>query len=428
MDAIMTRISSNNKLKIKERDMTPREIVEFLEKGAVYRSFTDMLEAVYQGDNLKKTLTEELAQMLDARPESVARNVRNWLNKSDSNMPRREQLFQICFALKLNAADASKVIASASEMGIHYRNPDELVYAYCLDQNKSWQEAQELLSETREILREINADKKDGQGMEEPMYTYQLKKKFVQEADSDEKLKRFFWEYGHAFGELHETVYHEFLRLLKCLQDPENGYCDDEYKRMKQYPEEYSREEREELEKRWQGAQKMSVEEIMDKMMRMHVPVNTTRKKGIHRQAAEKNEIYFKKVIRKNWPSADILQKMQSRKMDVSRKVLLLLFLVTEEFEVINTEEENTEEEESYGTYLIELEQQETAGDRMEKRLMRINLFLDQYGMNRLDPGSPFDCIVLYALRADLDDVGENNMHGRMEQVLKELFEEENDV
>ncbi len=405
---------------IKELDMTPQEIVEFLEKGAIYSSFADILESVYQGDDLKKTLQEQMVRITGARPDSVARNIRNWLHASHSNMPRREQLFQICFALKLDAAQADKVIASASEMGIHYRNPTELVYAYCLDNHKSWQEAQALLVQTSEILRQAEEEDPGNIGIKETdIYKCRLKKEFQEGIGSDEELKNFFRKYVHVFGEFHETAYREFLHLLACLQDPEGGYCDEEYVRMKKYPEEYSRAQIEEIENRWRGAGKISIEEVSAQMMRMHVPINTTRKKGVHGQNTEKNYTYLQKVIKKNWPSEDILLKMRSREIDVSRKVMLLLFLLTEEFEVMDTGENSDKD------YLDELAMQETAGGRMEKRMFRINLFLDRYGMNRLDPGNPFDCIVLYALRAGPDDEGrQDDMHSRLESVLKELFGE----
>ena len=47
-----------------------------------------------------------------------------------------------------------------------------------------------------------------------------------------------------------------------------------------------------------------------------------------------------------------------------------------------------------------------------------MDLFLDTYGMNHLDPGNPFDFLVLYALRAQGDD----SVQERMDQMLDFLF------
>ena len=72
--------------------------------------------------------------------------------------------------------------------------------------------------------------------------------------------------------------------------------------------------------------------------------------------------------------------------------------------------------------YLNDLGEMEDANDRMERRIVQLNLFLEAYGMNQLDPGSAFDCFVLYALKASYDGA-EDNMGERFKSVLKLLFE-----
>lgn len=77
----------------------------------------------------------------------------------------------------------------------------------------------------------------------------------------------------------------------------------------------------------------------------------------------------------------------------MSRKVLLLLFLLTEEFEA--EEMETSDMGSGMDDLYFERIESEDGGERMEARLHLMNLFLDRFGMNRLDPGNAFDCLVL---------------------------------
>ena len=62
--------------------------------------------------------------------------------------------------------------------------------------------------------------------------------------------------------------------------------------------------------------------------------------------------------------------------------------------------------------------------ERLEARLKQLNLFLGEYGMNWLDPGNPFDCLVLYALRAQY---GDEVISEKFSAALKILFEDQNE-
>lgn len=55
-----TRISKNNMGKILNRHMTPSQIIDYLENGATYRSFQDVLQSVYSADDLSGKLVDGL--------------------------------------------------------------------------------------------------------------------------------------------------------------------------------------------------------------------------------------------------------------------------------------------------------------------------------------------------------------------------------
>lgn len=426
-----TYISSNNLTGIKSQALSPEELINFMENGFICRTFKDTITRFYieyenkkqEKGEVKRFLSARLSDMTKISYDNMSRNVRNWMN--GINIPQREQLFQMCFALELDESRASQLLASISDTGIHYRNPEELVYAFGLRQKMSYGETVQLKNE---IMEKYYQNKKDASSSEKnreaKVYTRQIQRKFLDEVHTVEDLKQFFEENSGVFGKIHEAAYDEFMRMLKLLQNPETDF--EAY--WMQYLKEstgYSEEERQkEVERIKQDLKKKSVEEIIEEYLRMYVPKNTSRKKT---GEGKRNYTYLQRVIKKNWPSESIISKMKTKEMDVSRKVLLLLFLLTEEFEVsdlINREQEDDifSDLDEGDEYLSDLGEMEDANDRMERRIVQLNLFLEAYGMNQLDPGSAFDCFVLYALKASYDG-DEDNMGERFKSVLKLLFE-----
>lgn len=407
-----TWISQNNISKLKQKDMTPREIITFLENGAVYRTFQDALSKVYLKDDLKKVLTDQLQHINHISRDSAARTVRNWLNGKD--IPRREMLFKICFALHLDALSANQLIASTSETGIHYRNPKELIYAYCLSKGKTYEEAIVLNEKLWPIYETVSKSDKTLDIDKADIYTRQTQRDFESQVDSDEKLEQFFRSNARVFGLLHESAYHQFIKMLDFLLNPDKGYQNDSYDYMIKHKDEFDETALKKLEEHQKGLESRSLQSVMEDFLQMHVPKNQERGNRNSR-----NLSYLQRAIKKNWPSEDILEKMKNREIDVSRKVLLLLFLLTEEFEVSDP----IETEENF-SYLDELDDEDET-IRMEVRLNQINLFLDSYGMNLLDPGSPFDCLILYALKASYTNEEDSSMSSRLAKTLEVLFDEE---
>ena len=118
-------------------------MVEFLKEGAQLRSFGDVLRQVYPHEDLAARLTGGLGEITGDSRDSLAKKVRNWLK--GQNMPQnREVLFQVSFALGLDETGASRLLGAAAETGIHYRNPEELAYAFALRTGASYEKALEL--------------------------------------------------------------------------------------------------------------------------------------------------------------------------------------------------------------------------------------------------------------------------------------------
>ena len=395
------------------QDLTPAEILQFLEDGAMYRGFANMVKKVYPNPDAEKILVKRLSEMLDGNADSIRKNVSNWF--ADKNGPQREQLFQICFALNLDHEMANVLLAYASETGIHYRNPEEIIYAYCLKFGKDYKEAQRLISELLPKCGDYRNVKK--LRVDTAKFTKVLRNELESNVTNDEELERFLVDNAENFGEMHVAAYIDFIKMLSYLQDPDKDFDDDYYSYMKKHKDEYSQKDLDELRNHEAGLSSKSVDQVVEEFMQMHVPKNTPRGKTA---GGNRDFSYLQKAIRKNWPSENILFKMKNRDIDVSRKVMLLLFLLTEEFEVSSPK---GSDEEEFWMFTDSGDEEMDANEIMEIRMRQINLFLDSYGMKRLDPGNPFDLIVLYALKASYEG-DDGYMNERMENVLGELFKD----
>ena len=93
---------------------------------------------------------------------------------------------------------------------------------------------------------------------------------------------------------------------------------------------------------------------------------------------------------------------MKSRKTDVTRKVLILLFLATDAGPDFDEEEEPTRDEVFQDLY------------------QRLNDMLNLCGFSALDPRAPFDWLILYCICVpDMFDVD-----ARMRAMFKTMFGE----
>ena len=387
-----TRISANNRKLLREAVRTPEEMVEFLKSGAEFRSFDYLLRQLYPGEDLMPRLVSGLEKVTGESHDSIARKARNWLN--GKNTPKsRELLFQISFVLGLDEFGADRLLACASETGIHYRNPRELAYACALRLDLPYEEADELAGEAETVCgkfkekkekekKEKNEKNEKLRGMETGrLFTRQVRDAF-DEVWSKEEFRDFIQEYGDSLGTLHETAYRDFQDMLTKLQRPESGVD------LKE--------------------KKYSMEEILTDYIRMKVP--ETKRVGGYSA--------LQRLVKKYWPNESSLINMRRRKEDVSRKAMILLYLVTEALE-------EAEDPDDPDAYFWEDMEEEDEDSMLEIRIRQMDIFLERYGMNPLDCGSPFDLMVMYAMRTQGDELTREGMGDRMRQVVEILFSEE---
>ncbi|MDC7287994.1 hypothetical protein NXH76_09280 [Blautia schinkii] len=357
---------------VQGQDTKENQIVSFIEKKVEGISFSALLKETYHGEEplqsrLIDKLTEYEAASGDSK-ETISRKVRNWL-KGCNQPGNREELFKICFALGLDEKNSEKILFSTAESGIHYRNPKELIYAFCLRKGYDYPKAQELLLESgyqqspTSSLETQQAVRKLSNSEPEQYTTVSIKDEFKTIQDLD-VLKEFLQQYEYQFGLHHNTAYRKFVLMVDYLLD---GNVNTDYAGA---PRE----------------KKLSIEQATEDYLRMGIPYQ--KKSGSHTK--------LQKLIKKNWPSPKFMQEMYSRKRDVNRKTLLLLYLATEGMGV-------------------EVSENSFAAEHYQ----RMNLMLSACGMTLLNPHNPFDYLIIQSLHLKNED---DFMSWKMERLLCRLF------
>ena len=364
----LTKISKHNERFIKGKPKTAEDVVEFLKNGAQYRSFSYLVSELYEGEDVAGCLMKGFRGEKD-------KNVRNWMNGSNSPQ-KREILFQICFILRLDEEKSNRLLGAFSENRIHYRNPSELAYAFALRKGESYDYAVNLSKTVNQIYEEeIKEDKARTEAerirQREKQYTGCHKEMF-DNVNSEEEFLDFIRQNSIYLGIQHETAYEKFMEMLNLLQKPE--------------PDE----------------KKYSMEKVVDNYFKMNIP----QKKNVRDMSK------LQKLVKKCWPSETSLNKMKNRQKDVNRKTMLLLNLLTENFDV------EAADDEAY----FYCDKAYTPDQLFEIRRSQLDFFLKTYGMNTLDYGNPFDLIVLYAIHPSLTEQDDDFAAERLDKILEILY------
>ena len=365
MNGGLTIRAANEYDSIRSGRMTPEMAAEYLKGGQiVLRSFSDTLREMYQAADIQKQLAEEFIDHAGINPDSVNRKVRNWL--SGQNIPTsREDIFHIAFALGLSESQADSLLGMCTDCGIHYREGRDVIYAWFLRTGRSYGEAKAFF----ETLPPVLCMKETPMTENDLHLTRELQAAF-QRISSLEELRTCYAANLNRFGTLHLRAYAYFTKYMDQLIRPSSD---------------------------WDGREETdySIEAVMERYFSMHMPPGRNRS----------GYSAVQKLIRHNWPNATALKNIQNRQMDVPRKLLLLLYVVTEN--VIDGSYQELDEE-----YI-------TLQERLDEHWWILNAILTDCGMPTLDPRNPTDWLVLYSLTA-----GEESMSERMEQVIDKIYNE----
>ncbi len=351
----LTEVSARQWAFVTQENLSPREAVVFLLSGMQLRTFRDVLRQVCGREDLEQQLVKGLqSQSGGVQPDSIRRKVRTWM--SGKSIPtEREDVFQICFALGLELEQTEKMLSALTEQGIHYRNVRETVYAYCLRYHLGYAYAQELSGQF--------AAGKQRSDTRDPV-THIIRQDFLQ-IRAQEDLFTFLLRHREEMGEKHNTAYAYFTKMLSLLTG--EGLS---------------------------GEERYTMEYVADTYLRLNVPQD--------KKTGQYGDV--QKMVKKYWPGARSIKAMHCRSEDVSRKTLLLLYLVTGGV----WDQEYDELDEAY------IQPREF----LETHCTRMNHMLSQCGMRPIDPRNAFDYLVLYCLRPE----EKLFMSDRMAALAEELF------
>lgn len=393
-------------------DMSAEEAVKKLRQEARIRTTSEVLARVCgKTENDKTVLKQYLVDRLmettpDANRDSVDKTVRNWLNGKRIS---KDYVIQLCFALKLSYQQAEELLYRLCGEGFHWRDPQEIIYLYSLIRGQTYGHAQMLHRSFSEKNLLITPKKEKEQ---KEILTGEVRAR-IETIRSDEELEAFFRNNSSLLGKMHNTAYSIMMDLLTLLRQPEKddrlqmqGAADakaflesvreKEQNRKPQYDAYYDKWEEEpcDREVHFSSSKKMTSREILSTYLYSKIVNGTDPADTDEKQIVTLSFDLIANEIRKVWPEETTLSRIVNRKEDVTRKLLILLFLATDGEGLAQA-----------GDY-DELEP--TPQEMIEDRNSRMDTMLIDCGFSPLDPRAPFDWMILYCICAedilDIDD------------------------
>ena len=373
MENNMTILSTEMFEKATKNNFTVEHAVEMLMACTSFRTLSQKLNAFSNGKDIKKLLINGLCEHHpEKNPETISRNVRNWLSDRQNKIQKKDAI-EICFILDLDFEASNTLVAMISEEALHWRNPDEIPYIFALYNKLSFNTAVELDKKIKQQLSvHISANR-------EKSFTNVVKKEIIK-IKSENELVDYVVENYARLNSYHNTAFELFCEMMKTLEFPlENDNIDDGYlAENKKYS----------VGKIVQAY--MHREDIPELDTKDHFPKSETAK--TRRKDAKTAYSAIQRSVAQNWPSETMISRIFNRNADVTRKILILLFLAT--FDVGSTAENDD---------LLEWDAEyEKSGDEIfEEFYMGMNQMLENCGFVGLDPRSPFDWIVIFCMCID---------------------------
>lgn len=394
-------------------DYSIKQAVELLKENAYVRTTRETIlkyagkHYEEKGDAFRQWLVEALTEQIgytnqqeyETVRDAQRKNVQRWLKKTNTAI-EKESAIPLCYVLRDDLGSLEEINAMLCDLCqecFHWRNPEDIVYIYGLQQNLSYKEAFALyirisekakgktVASPKQEQKRIQAVRTKNQISDEGLvYTNQVREQVIY-LKNEEELERYMIDNWNDLGELHRTAGKMFRGYYDLLRFP---------------PVETLEKEKE-----------YRTADILQNYLYLSL-VPSARN--------PKMKDALQRCIRRNWPTQSLISRMYNGRSDVSRKALMLMFLATSgdmkigEKYVINSLDDNAayDDEEDYEELSLTPEQNlENLKSQMDQMLMKC-------GFAVLDPRVQFDWMVMFCMRAD----DELFIDKRIQAFLSEIF------
>lgn len=425
---------------------TIQDAVRYLENEAKIRSLRDKLEKFSHGRDLRRLLVQGLLENDPQRKkDAVERRVRGWLaDNGRISSIKKQDAIEVCFILRLSIEEADRFISMISEESLHYRNPDEIVYIFALQHGMSYREASELNRKMQKKLSLVQETKTSSEDSFTPLI-----RKEILSLQNESELEEYLEQAAGRLGRFHNCAYQEFNARLEMLKKShlETDWANGVFEKKKKDKDSEKKKEGEDSEKDHLKIRDILREYLFEKNV-LYAKEREREGKKKNSPLSEEEKLVFTKVqenICASWPDETTLSKMKSRKTDVTRKVLILLFLATDQGKDWSAQPEeywaepagttgtaagrdvygSETDSEMYQEYVYEdMDDVMTREEAFEDLYIRLNDMLSLCGFAMLDPRSPFDWLIIYCICVgDLFDA-DIRMHGIFREMFGERKEE----
>lgn len=198
-------------------ELPSKEFFEEYKPAELFREGIDnrLRELGYAGsqENPKEKVAFLRAQFEKNKVAPVSNaTLKNWLTRDaapQNNQSGRENVFRLCFALEMDAAQTAKfMLKSYLCRPFNYKNTEEAVYFYCLSNGKSYAEAQRIIGLVERVGHAVP---------EEDVYTKQIGEKIAAiRRESD--LIDYLAAYTYPKERWHYSARQRIQRLLESCK------------------------------------------------------------------------------------------------------------------------------------------------------------------------------------------------------------------
>ena len=359
--------------------LSVKEAVRYLKDDARLRSVRETLASCSEleaadRDALKREIVSLLLQHVGGvKRDSLSKNVNNWLSDGTQAISK-EYAVQLAYALRMPVENAEVWLTRLCGETFHWRDPQDIVWIYGLMNGLEYGEASAL----KDRMQEKGLLDVPKQESEETMTA--VIRQTVEQLRTEAELEAFLVEARGQLGRIHNTAYKMFIEFLDILQNP-GHYTPNTIP----------------------VSGSMSVRDVIATYMYNEYIPRALRRGHRQEEIGQAVSSAIQQSIRKNWPDETTLSRMKKRELDVTRKVLILLFLATDGGEGDYMDQEDVDADEAF-----------------ESMEMRLNLMLADCGFAQLDSRTPFDWMVLYCMYADESIFLEDYMRSFLEGMFAE--------